>query len=171
MRLRYLLAVDSPASVERASRVLFDFLDRMSCKAKPAAMESLARTDLTFSQIRALFAVGAAEDSQSVHEIAESIGLSLAATGRTVDHLVRLGLVDRREDPADRRVKRISMTAAGKELIAEQLSIRREVITDFVTGLPAEHRLALSQALGPIVDAEVDYFDPNRPAHDQKASS
>ncbi|MGX7696798.1 MarR family winged helix-turn-helix transcriptional regulator [Gordonia polyisoprenivorans] len=164
-------------SIDSACRALHEFLDRLTCLSKAAAVDDLATTDLTFSQIRVLFVAGDAQVPMSVHEIAEAIGLSLAATGRTVDRLVRLGFVDRREDPADRRVKRVSLTAGGRHLVDEQLSVRQEIISDFVAGLPAEHRDALTDALRPIVDADTDYFDLTHPTldphrtHDQKVHS
>ncbi|MGC5248321.1 MarR family winged helix-turn-helix transcriptional regulator [Gordonia sp. DT219] len=157
------------SSIDSACRALHEFLDRLTCLGKAAAMDDLATTDLTFSQIRVVFAAGDAQVPMSVHEIADVIGLSLAATGRTVDRLVRLGFVDRREDPADRRVKRISLTDGGRRFVDEQLSIRQEVITDFVARLPAAHREALTDALRPIIDSPTDYFDPTRPAHEQTA--
>ena len=149
----------SKSSVEQASAALYDFLECLAGLAKPRAMESLASTDLTFTQLRVLFVTAAADNAPSVHEIAETIHLSVAATGRTVDQLVRMDLVDRREDTIDRRVKRVTMTPRGTALIDEQLSIRHEVVTEFVSGLPDDYRIALTQALRPIVDAEINYFD------------
>ncbi|MEP9392681.1 MarR family transcriptional regulator [Gordonia sp. VNQ95] len=147
------------SSVDSACGALRDFLDRLTCLGKTAAMDDLATTDLTLSQIRTLFVTGDAEEPMSVHEIADAIGLSVAATGRTVDRLVKSGFVDRREDPDDRRVKRVSLTAEGRALIDKQLTVQQGVLRTFVAGLPSEHQAALIAALRPIVDADVDYFD------------
>ena len=61
-----------------------------------------------------------------MNEIAQQVNLSLAAAGRTVDKLVGTGLVDRREDIADRRVKRVSLTAEGTRVVDSQLRIPNE---------------------------------------------
>lgn len=130
----------------------------MICLGKSAAMEDLATTDLSLSQIRALFAIAEADTPLPVHEIATAIGLSVAATGRTVDRMLRLGLVDRREDPADRRIKRVSLTADGHTMVDNQLTVHHGILRAFVATLPEEHRRSLTQALRPIVDDGVDYF-------------
>lgn len=149
------------ASIERAFGSLFGFLDRLACVGKSQTMDSMAATDLTFSQLRVLFALGAHGDGAeclSVHEIAQQVNLSLAAAGRTVDKLVGTGLVDRREDIADRRVKRVSLTVEGTRVVDSQLSIKQDMIRSFVAGLPDSLRTGLCRALDPIVDNEVDYF-------------
>lgn len=124
-------------------------------------MDSLAATDLTFSQLRVLFTLGAhgvSGESMSMHEVAEQVHLSLAAAGRSVDKLVGSDLVDRREDPADRRVKRVSLTAKGRDIVDSQVSIKQDLIREFVARLPEHLRTGLCSALDPIVDDDVDYF-------------
>lgn len=146
-----------------ACDALVEFFERLAQLAKSQVMDELAATDLTFSQLRVLFALGAGESPKSVNEIADAVQLSLAAAGRTVDRLVTDGLVDRREDPADRRIKRVSLTATGRELVDGQLTVQRELVQRFVAGLPDTRRAALTEALRSVVDADVDYFDLNRP--------
>ncbi|UVF76537.1 MarR family winged helix-turn-helix transcriptional regulator [Gordonia mangrovi] len=147
--------------VDAAAEALIEFLDRLSCVAKAQTMDSLAAADLTFSQMRVLFTLGAHGDgaeSMSLNEIADHINLSLAAAGRTVDKLVGAGLVDRREDAADRRVKRVSLTAEGNDVITSHVDIHRELLRTFVAGLPEPLQVDLGAALSAIVDNEVDYF-------------
>lgn len=149
------------ASIERAYESLMGFLDRLACVGKSQTMDSMAATDLTFSQLRVLFALGAHGDGaecMSVNEIAQQVNLSLAAAGRTVDKLVGVGLVDRREDATDRRVKRVSLTDEGTRVVDSQLSIKQDIIRGFVAGLPDSLRTNLCRALDPIVDNDVDYF-------------
>src|SRR3954469_24558084 len=71
--------------------------------------------DLTLTQVKALFALSHAE--LTVKELAERLGLSLPGTSRAVDALVERGLVDRREDPEDRRQKRLRCTDSGRETL------------------------------------------------------
>ena len=97
-----------------------------------------------------------------VHEIAECVDLSIATAGRTVDRLVQAGLVDRREDPGDRRVKLVTLTDQGRETVEKQLDIKRDLVGRFIDGLPDEFRAALTSALRNIVDADVDYFTLDR---------
>ena len=46
--------------------------------------------------------------------LAESLGVSLPAMSRAVDGLFERGFVGREEDPADRRMKRVRLTDAGR---------------------------------------------------------
>lgn len=154
------------SSIDATCSVLREFVDRLACLGKSAVMNDLATTDLTLSQIHTLFVAGDADTPLSMNEIADAIGLSVAAAGRTVDRLVRLGFVDRREDPSDRRVKRVSITVEGRALLDAQLTVHNEIVMALVSVLPDEHRTALTQALRPIVDADVDYFQLAQCAHD-----
>ncbi|MGV9709148.1 MarR family winged helix-turn-helix transcriptional regulator [Gordonia sp. NPDC003424] len=154
-------SVADAGSVESTCTTLIDFLDRLACLGKQHTMESLATTELTFSQLRVLFALAAhdsAAEAMSVNDIADQIHLSLAATGRTVDKLVGAELVDRREDTADRRVKRVTLTDEGRTIVDAQLSIKQDLIRAFVSRLPGDIRTQLCDALNPIVDSDVDFF-------------
>ncbi|WP_287015448.1 MarR family transcriptional regulator [Gordonia sp. (in: high G+C Gram-positive bacteria)] len=158
-------SVDDPSatsgSVDATTGKLTEFLDRLACVAKAQTMDSLAAADLTFSQMRVMFALGAHGDgaeSMSLNEIADHINLSLAAAGRTVDKLVGAGLVHRREDATDRRVKRVSLTAEGSDVITSHVNIHRELLRTFVAGLPEPLQVDLGAAMAAIVDNDVDYF-------------
>ncbi len=59
--------------------------------------------DLTFTQLRALFVLAAAQHSVRVSDLAKSLHMSLASASALSDRLVRLGYIGRREDPSDRR--------------------------------------------------------------------
>lgn len=51
--------------------------------------------------------------------VAEEMGVSTAAASQLLDDLVRRGLVSRREDERDRRVRRHAITPEGKRLLLE----------------------------------------------------
>jgi DNA-binding MarR family transcriptional regulator len=71
-----------------------------------------------FGMTRAQFATLARLDRQdglAQHELAEVLEVQPIAMVRLVDHLSAEGLVERRNDPADRRVNRLYITAAGRE--------------------------------------------------------
>jgi DNA-binding MarR family transcriptional regulator len=64
------------------------------------------------------------EGEQTIKGMAELLGRSLSATSRLLDQLVVRGMITRREDERDRRVKRVVITAQGHSFI-ETLEQRR----------------------------------------------
>jgi DNA-binding MarR family transcriptional regulator len=69
---------------------------------------------VTIAQCHLLLAVEEAGEP-SVSEIAAVLELDASTLSRTVDGLVKTGLLARREDPANRRRQLVSLTEAGKE--------------------------------------------------------
>lgn len=55
------------------------------------------------------------QDGLAQHELAEALEVQPIGMVRLVDQLSAEGLVERRNDPADRRVNRLYITAAGRE--------------------------------------------------------
>ena len=86
-------------------------------------MAIMCESGLTMPQMVALFGLRFG-GAQSIGGLVERLHLSLSATSHLVDRLVEKGFVDRREDPVDRRQKRVEITQTGLELI-ERLSRER----------------------------------------------
>lgn len=74
---------------------------------------------LTEVAAKALIAVG--EGARTVSGLADVCGRHISTTSRLVDGLVQRGLVDREEDPDDRRAVRLSLTPEGA-VAAEQVA-------------------------------------------------
>lgn len=106
-----------------------------------------AEFDLTFSQLRMLFVLDKAQADLAINELADRVSLSMAAAGRAADGMVRGGLLSRREDPVDRRIKRIGLTPAGTQAIEKIGAARRFSAERFVNALDATERAALATAL------------------------
>jgi DNA-binding MarR family transcriptional regulator len=106
--------------------------------------------DLTLTQVKALCALSSAE--LTVKELAERLGLSLPGTSRAVDALVDRGLIGRREDTADRRMKRLRCTDSGHSALVRLDEARLAGLETFVATLPHAQRKRLSGALRPILD-------------------
>ncbi|HMJ34725.1 MAG TPA: MarR family transcriptional regulator [Baekduia sp.] len=115
----------------------------------------LADADLSMTQLKMLHVLVECQTEVSVKEIAEQLSMSLPNASRTVDGLLQRGLVERREDEHDRRVKRVGPTQAARDLIdrvdtarlqgieawAEDLSpVQRQTLLDALSILPKERR-------------------------------
>jgi DNA-binding MarR family transcriptional regulator len=107
----------------------------------------MAGFDLTFSQLRMLWILDHAGSDLAVNELAESVSLSLPAAGRAVDGMVRVGLLTRREDEVDRRIKRIGLAEPGRQTLEQIGRARGQSADRFVEALTDEERTALAGAL------------------------
>jgi DNA-binding MarR family transcriptional regulator len=116
----------------------------------PRAYAVIEELDLTLTQVKALCALASAE--LTVKELAERLGLSLPGASRAVDALVARDLLHRREDPADRRQKRLTCSDTGREAIVRLDDARLAGIAAFAATLPAAQCKRLSGALRPILD-------------------
>jgi DNA-binding MarR family transcriptional regulator len=85
-------------------------------------------SDLTFGQWRALVIVGEDAGGATVSEIATRLGAEISPVSRLVSRLVGRGLLLTAKDARDRRVTRVSLTEAGRELRETVLERRRAML-------------------------------------------
>jgi DNA-binding MarR family transcriptional regulator len=145
------MQVTRQVSVDALTGVLADLATHLKRLGEASAMQVAAELDLSFSQICTMFILDTSDHEPAVHELAERLGLSVAAAGRAVDALVREGLVARREDEHDRRVKRVSLLPAGAALIGRLTEAHQEPLRLFVERLSARERADLFNVLAPIL--------------------
>lgn len=108
--------VETGSPLEQYERVMFTHI-----------MLSMARTlkddNLSLAQVAALHWLDM-RGQLRISDLAEALAIQLPGASKVASDLVDRGLVERREDAADRRAKVLSMTAAGRALI-ETMSKRR----------------------------------------------
>ena len=98
------------------------------------------RSSLSNSQLGALMRLYYHGDCP-ISDIGDHLGITAAAASQMVDRLVQNGLLQRDEDPDDRRVKRITLTTKGKTLVQEGVEARLKWLRDLESALPkGEHR-------------------------------
>ncbi|MDT2008875.1 MarR family transcriptional regulator [Rhodococcus opacus] len=134
--------------------LLNDFFTQLLSAGESESMDNLIELDLTFSQVRMLFALAQHGEPLPINEVAERLRLSVAAAGRNVDQLVKLGLVVRREDERDRRVKRVSLSEAGHRVANQHIECKRDQLRRFAWRVPEIERTRLIEALQPILAGE-----------------
>ena len=133
---------------------LEDFMMRLINLAESDGLDAMVELDLTFSQARMLFLLAKWGRPTPIHAIARALGLSDAATGRNVDQLVKLGVVERRESDEDRRVKLVSLTRVGEKLSLQHIESKRASIKAFAADLPDDQRDQLLSALTAVLAGE-----------------
>jgi DNA-binding MarR family transcriptional regulator len=83
----------------------------------------------------------------SLSALAEFLGLSLPATSRLVEGLVRKNFVVRRIPPGNRRLIALALSAAGRRTVAAARQATESRLAEVVAPLPAGERAAIGHAL------------------------
>src|SRR4051812_4906490 len=114
-----------------------------------SVIRAIDETGLGFTQMKALVSVASHDESEpwTVKDVSGHLGISLASASRAVEGLVKRRLVTRVEDAEDRRVRRVSLTAAGQSMADELMAARLAGIERFVETLGADERRKLEAAL------------------------
>jgi DNA-binding MarR family transcriptional regulator len=89
------------------------------------------RLDLTMAQFRALVVVNHCRGI-TVGELGCQLTIGQSAASPLADHLVRRGLVERTEDPADRRRALLGCTPAGEALLAELRQVSQKNLKEWL---------------------------------------
>jgi DNA-binding MarR family transcriptional regulator len=113
----------------------------------------LDESGLTFVQMKVLVELQSPDDAlHTVTAFAEQLGISAASASRAADGMVRKKLVTRVEDPTDRRVKRLALTAKGQRLADRIISARLASLEEFTSSLEADERQKLESALDALLE-------------------
>jgi DNA-binding MarR family transcriptional regulator len=99
--------------------------------------DAMTACGLSVAQCYTLDAIGS-QGQLTLNEVAEALYITPSTASRTVDDLVRKGLVERCQDPADRRAVCLSLTPSGQalfdalrqHLIQRQLTILQQIDPD-----------------------------------------
>jgi DNA-binding MarR family transcriptional regulator len=107
--------------------------------------DRLREHGLSIARKRALATLAQSPARQS--DLATAFEVTPRTITELVDGLARDGFVERREDPADRRVRVVHITAAGRRANDQAVSARDQVATQIFGELSEEDRDTLSRML------------------------
>jgi DNA-binding MarR family transcriptional regulator len=156
--LAFMQANDVAVSADREelSRDMAALANFLMRTANMGTFNAIAELDLSFTQIKALCALDADGEERSVKALADSLGVSLATMSRAVDGLFERGFVRREEDAADRRMKRVGLTDAGRAVPQALNDARLSALQELMSSLVDEEADALAHALGLILQRRED---------------
>jgi DNA-binding MarR family transcriptional regulator len=109
-------------------------------------------TGLSFTQINVLMRLFHGGKC-GVSEIGEQMGVTSPAASQSIDRLVNLELIERTEDPADRRAKLLALAPKGRELITRGFEIRSKWVEGLTDALTVEQQEMIISALTLLTDA------------------
>jgi DNA-binding MarR family transcriptional regulator len=136
-------------AVMRAARVLVGVVAR-----SVAEVEDL----VSLPQLRVLVLV-ASRGRLNLGQVAEALGVHPSNATRTVERLVVAGLLERTEDPTDRRYLVLDLTAQGHDVVEGVMGYRRASILAVMEKMTSAQRRALARALESFAEAAGERSD------------
>ncbi len=126
------------------------------------AARSLATVadDVSLAQYRVLVEL-ASRGPLRAADLADALHVDRSTATRMCDRLYRKRLVSRRRLVEDRRGVLISLTGAGRDLVAEVSRRRRAEIAQIVERMPASHRGSVTDALRAFAEAAGEVPEPD----------
>ena len=97
-------------------------------------------------RLRILVVIGS-HDIVRVSDIASATGISISKASRTCDRMAIDGLIVRTDDPHDRRNLRLSLTPAGRRILAKVAQTRRDAIRPALSAMQPTDRAELITVL------------------------
>jgi DNA-binding MarR family transcriptional regulator len=140
---------DQAASRDACMKEINDLFHEMGRARGKTTRSAWMELQLTLPQFKMLVVVSQAESS-AIGYIAEQLGVGEPTASYLVERLVQSRLVERTEDPSDRRKAMIRLTAEGRALL-DKLIGSRDWLNDRLRDLDTEDLAALRRGLGAIV--------------------
>ncbi len=106
---------------------------------------------LSRSMIGTLFHLGH-RDHAGVTDLSEHLGVSSAAASQMLERLVEEGLIQRAEDPDDRRMKKITLTDKGYQVMKETVSARLGWLNELSANLTEQEKNQITTAINLIIN-------------------
>jgi DNA-binding MarR family transcriptional regulator len=101
---------------------LIEHLGRWQGRMRARPSSAWTGLDLTMPQAKTLFYL--ADGPRRMSDIAGRLGVEMPSATTMIGRLVAKGLVERQQDPADRRAVVCSLTAAGRDAVEKFWSLR-----------------------------------------------
>jgi DNA-binding MarR family transcriptional regulator len=155
-----------PGRREDGVRVDMEPLMAASRAINAVVVRSLAEVDtsITVPQLRVLVMLSA-HDAVNLTAVAEGLGVNASNASRTCDQLVAKSLVDRREDPHDRRHKSLALSAPGRRLLSKVMRRRQKKLQEVVDALESRDQRDLMRTLDKFNAAAETIIGDTRSAH------
>jgi DNA-binding MarR family transcriptional regulator len=143
---------DTVATKEQAVARIMAAQERMAHLFAMDRSNPLLSVNLTMPQLKILLVLSL-RGGASGQDLTSVMGVSLATITGIVDRLAAQGLVGRREDPRDRRVRRIELTAKGAELVERVMATGAEHQRRLLQRMTAHQLAVVEEALGIMLEA------------------
>ncbi len=124
----------------------------------PVRFQLWAERGLTMPQARVMFTL-IEHGERTAGELAEEVSVSPPTITGITDRLVKQGLVERREDPRDRRIVVLGLTDEGRKLTLEIAEKSRVYMGEVFDSLTSERLAEICSALEDLAAANAKLRD------------
>ncbi len=142
-----------PVDTDRAPSTLAFLLSQVGTHASRRFAERIAEVDLSPSLFRILNLIDAVE-GRSQQAIGEATQVPPSRMVALVDELEQRGLVERRPDPDDRRIRALYLTRKGRSALDRGREIAASHEAEITRGMSAAERTRLTKLLSKMVDEQ-----------------
>ena len=118
-------------------------------------------TGLSMTQIGALLQIHRGRLC-GVGDVGDELGISNAAASQMIERLVLQGLIERVEDPTDRRSKRLSLTDKGLAVVHDSMYARQRWIPSLISTLSEEEKHSVLKSMDILTEKAGAINVPNR---------
>jgi DNA-binding MarR family transcriptional regulator len=124
---------------------------------------------VSMAQCHALLEIGEL-DQISIGDIADFLNLDKSTLSRTIDNLVKLGLVNRVINPEDRRYMKVNLTEQGKKVYDEINNQCNNYYQEMFNFIPEDKHKQVLESLALLVDAMLKLKQTQNPNTDETNS-
>ncbi len=112
----------------------------------------MSEHDLSRSQVGALMMINHRNNCQITH-IGDDLGITTPAASQLVDRLVQLNMVERKEDPEDRRVKILALSIKGRNLVQNGFKAKLEWVDELTDYIPETELESITEGFRTMIAA------------------
>lgn len=134
----------NPTSARERFGMLFVVVARHWRSALDASLADMGLSDATWSP---LLHIGRSGGGLSQKDLAARVGIDGSSLVRLLDILATKGLIERRQDPADRRANHLFLTPAGREAMADIQRLLNDIEARMLADLDDAEMEAMTGAL------------------------
>lgn len=138
-------------SKDRFAARLQEWIELSMRRSMRTFLRYARQNNLSMSQMGALFHIYR-QGQCGVTEVGHYLDVTSAAASQMIDRLVQQGLIERSEDPEDRRVKQIVLTKKGERILKNGMRARQRWMHDLAQALSDEEKAALEPALDLLIE-------------------
>jgi DNA-binding MarR family transcriptional regulator len=109
---------------------------RMFTRIVTRVARTIKEHDLSVAQLAVLYLLDE-RTTLRISDVSAELDITLPTTSRLVDDLVKQRLVERAEDPSDRRARVLTLATKGRDFIARSSEARMSTMAGVLGELPA----------------------------------